>query len=203
METAVTCVSCGAPVSIAAARETLSECPYCKATLRFAPETAGTKAAPAPPLAGDPRLAFNKALQTRLAAGDSPTSALRAAAKEYTSDEAEAEAIARATLAIAYDFDKENQTHVMHDVTALQRIAAAFIKARTELASAADTEMNLPFLCATDSGPKNLQRRLVSSDIAELSARQPAMFDPPARQREPEPEQNAETTKKKKWWPFG
>jgi len=57
---------------------------------------------------------------------------------------------------LAADFKKENGVDLTQDKLALQRLKEAAEKAKIELSSASQTEINLPFITADASGPKHL-----------------------------------------------
>lgn len=67
---------------------------------------------------------------------------------------------------LASDFEKEHGFDPRHDPTARQRLLEAAEKAKKELSSQSETEINLPFLAADESGPKHLNR-VVSRDEFE------------------------------------
>ena len=50
----------------------------------------------------------------------------------------------------------------------LQRLKEAAEKAKIELSSSAQTEINLPYITATDSGPKHLVRTLTKAKFDQL-----------------------------------
>ncbi len=54
------------------------------------------------------------------------------------------------------------------DKMALQRLKEAAEKAKHELSSAEDTDINLPFIAADDGGPKHLQVHMTRADLEEL-----------------------------------
>ena len=54
------------------------------------------------------------------------------------------------------------------DPMALQRLKEAAEKAKIELSSSAQTEINLPYVTATASGPKHLVRTLTRSKFEQL-----------------------------------
>src|SRR5216117_2022331 len=58
------------------------------------------------------------------------------------------------------EFKKDNGIDVSKDKMALQRLREAAEKAKIELSSAMETEINLPFVTADSSGPKHLTLRL-------------------------------------------
>jgi len=54
------------------------------------------------------------------------------------------------------------------DVMALQRLKEAAEKAKIELSSSSETEINLPYITATDSGPKHLVKKLSRAKFEQL-----------------------------------
>merc|ERR1711904_308550 len=69
---------------------------------------------------------------------------------------------------LADDFKKAEQIDLRDDPMALQRLKEAAEKAKIELSSSAQTEINLPYVTATDSGPKHLVRTLTKSKFDQL-----------------------------------
>ncbi len=55
-----------------------------------------------------------------------------------------------------------------NDETAMQRIREAAEKAKIELSNVAETEINLPYLTATDKGPQHLTMKLTRAKLNEL-----------------------------------
>jgi molecular chaperone DnaK len=70
---------------------------------------------------------------------------------------------------IAEEFKKEHGIDLRKDRQALQRLTEAAEKAKIELSSVMETEINLPFITADASGPKHLQMRLSRSKFEQLS----------------------------------
>ncbi len=66
---------------------------------------------------------------------------------------------------IAEQFKKENGIDLRTDKLALQRMKEAAEKAKIELSSAAQTDINLPFVTADASGPKHLNVKLTRSQF--------------------------------------
>ena len=66
------------------------------------------------------------------------------------------------------EFQKDNGVDVSKDPMALQRIREAAEKAKIELSNASETEINLPYLTATDSGPKHLVKKLSRSQFERM-----------------------------------
>ena len=69
---------------------------------------------------------------------------------------------------LADEFKKDNGVDLRGDKLALQRLKEAAEKAKIELSSAAQTEVNLPFITADQSGPKHLTLKLSSSKLESL-----------------------------------
>ena len=66
------------------------------------------------------------------------------------------------------EFRKENGIDLSQDRTALQRLKEAAEKAKIELSSAQQTEINLPFITADASGPKHLVRTMTRAQLEQL-----------------------------------
>ena len=69
---------------------------------------------------------------------------------------------------IAEQFKKENGIDLRTDKLALQRMKEAAEKAKIELSSAAQTDINLPFVTADASGPKHLNVKLSRSQFESI-----------------------------------
>jgi molecular chaperone DnaK len=69
---------------------------------------------------------------------------------------------------IAEQFKKENGIDLRSDKLALQRMKEAAEKAKIELSSAAQTDINLPFITADASGPKHLNVKMTRSQYEAL-----------------------------------
>tara|TARA_R110000824_G_scaffold118960_14_gene271970 strand:- start:83700 stop:85628 length:1929 start_codon:yes stop_codon:yes gene_type:complete len=69
---------------------------------------------------------------------------------------------------LADEFKKENGIDLKGDKLALQRLKEAAEKAKIELSSAAQTEVNLPFITADASGPKHLTMKLTRAKLEAL-----------------------------------
>jgi len=69
---------------------------------------------------------------------------------------------------IATEFAKENGIDLRKDKMALQRLKEAAEKAKCELSSNLETEINLPFITADASGPKHLTMTLTRSKLEQL-----------------------------------
>ncbi len=69
---------------------------------------------------------------------------------------------------LADEFKKENGIDLRTDRLALQRLKDAAEKAKIELSSAAQTEVNLPFITADASGPKHLTIKITRAKLEAL-----------------------------------
>src|SRR5690606_36848489 len=69
---------------------------------------------------------------------------------------------------IAEEFKKEQGIDLKQDRQALQRLKEAAEKAKIELSSAQQTEVNIPFVTADASGPKRLNLTLTRSKLEQL-----------------------------------
>ena len=69
---------------------------------------------------------------------------------------------------IAEEFKKENGIDLRNDKMALQRLKEAAEKAKCELSSNLQTEINLPFVTADSSGPKHLTMTLTRAKLEQL-----------------------------------
>lgn len=70
---------------------------------------------------------------------------------------------------IADEFAQEHGIDLRRDRQALQRLKEAAEKAKIELSSVLETEINLPFIAADASGPKHLQIRLTRAKLEALT----------------------------------
>jgi molecular chaperone DnaK len=70
---------------------------------------------------------------------------------------------------LAQEFQNEEQIDLRNDPMALQRLKEAAEKAKIELSSSASTEINLPYITATQTGPKHLVRSLSRAKFEQLS----------------------------------
>jgi molecular chaperone DnaK len=69
---------------------------------------------------------------------------------------------------IADEFKKEEGINLRDDTQALQRLKEAAEKAKIELSTTQQTEINLPFITADASGPKHLTMNLTRSKLEQL-----------------------------------
>jgi molecular chaperone DnaK len=70
---------------------------------------------------------------------------------------------------LAEEFKAEESMDLKKDPMALQRLKEAAEKAKIELSSSTQTEINLPYITATDSGPKHLVRSLTRAKFEQLA----------------------------------
>ncbi|MDO8590124.1 MAG: molecular chaperone DnaK [bacterium] len=70
---------------------------------------------------------------------------------------------------IAEEFKKESGIDVRKDALALQRLDEAAEKAKIELSTATETEINIPFITSDSSGPRHLLLKLSRAKLEELS----------------------------------
>merc|ERR1711904_720573 len=70
---------------------------------------------------------------------------------------------------LAAEFKNDEGVDLKKDPMALQRLKEAAEKAKIELSSSAQTEINLPYVTATDSGPKHLVRTLTKAKFEQLA----------------------------------
>jgi molecular chaperone DnaK len=71
---------------------------------------------------------------------------------------------------LASEFRKSQGIDLTKDPMALQRLYEAAEKAKIELSSSQETQINLPFITADQSGPKHLDVRLTRAKLTELTA---------------------------------
>ena len=70
---------------------------------------------------------------------------------------------------VADEFRKEQGIDLREDRQALQRLKEAAEKAKVELSTVMETEINLPFITADASGPKHLQMKLTRAKLEQLT----------------------------------
>jgi molecular chaperone DnaK len=71
---------------------------------------------------------------------------------------------------LADEFQRENNIDLRKDPQALQRLFEAAEKAKVELSSVAQTQVNLPFITADANGPKHLTTTIMRSKFEDLTA---------------------------------
>ncbi len=70
---------------------------------------------------------------------------------------------------LADDFKKEENIDLRKDPMALQRLKESSEKAKVELSSSSETEINLPYITAVDGVPKHLVKKLTRAKFEELA----------------------------------
>lgn len=71
---------------------------------------------------------------------------------------------------LAKDFKDSDGVDLKDDRTALQRLKEASEKAKIELSTSEETEINIPYITATSSGPKHLKVKMSRSDLEKLTS---------------------------------
>ncbi|MFH1238350.1 MAG: molecular chaperone DnaK [archaeon] len=71
---------------------------------------------------------------------------------------------------LSKEFKKENGFDLREDLVALQRLKDAAEKAKIELSSTQTTKINIPYVTATQSGPKHLDIELTRAKFEEICA---------------------------------
>lgn len=69
---------------------------------------------------------------------------------------------------IVEEFKKENGIDIANDKIAMQRVREAAEKAKIELSTTLETDINLPFVTATEAGPKHLAMKLTRAKLENL-----------------------------------
>ncbi|MGQ7568446.1 Hsp70 family protein, partial [Streptococcus suis] len=70
---------------------------------------------------------------------------------------------------MADEFKAEEGVDLKSDAIALQRLKEAAEKAKVELSSSTQTEINLPYITATATGPKHLVKTLTRAKFEQLA----------------------------------
>jgi molecular chaperone DnaK len=68
------------------------------------------------------------------------------------------------------EFKRDQGVDLSEDKNSLQRLYEAAEKAKIELSTTQETQINLPFITATDAGPKHLDIKLTRAKLAELTS---------------------------------
>jgi molecular chaperone DnaK len=82
---------------------------------------------------------------------------------------------------IADEFKKDQGIDLRSDKMALQRLKEAAEKAKCELSTSVETDINLPFITAAASGPKHLTLKLSRAKLESICAELLAKLDGPCR----------------------
>jgi hypothetical protein len=150
------------------------------------------------------RAACDAAWDAARANSTDPIVALRAVVAARAGElhsELEAERAARLGEALLTGFDSVNGTHSVSDKIAAMRISEAVVKAVIELRTSAETDLNLPFFAANESGPLHLVHVQTRARLAELDAL--GVYEvKEAAAPSAEPAPSAPVKAKRSWWPF-
>ena len=68
------------------------------------------------------------------------------------------------------EFKRDQGVDLSQDKNSLQRLYEAAEKAKIELSTTQETQINLPFITATDAGPKHLDIKLTRAKLTELTS---------------------------------
>ncbi len=71
---------------------------------------------------------------------------------------------------LADEFKAKENFDLRGDRTALQRLREAAEKAKMELSTTEETEINVPYITATDKGPKHLKEKLTRAKLEQLTS---------------------------------
>jgi molecular chaperone DnaK len=71
---------------------------------------------------------------------------------------------------LADEFKAKENFDLREDRTALQRLREAAEKAKIELSTTEETEINVPYITATDKGPKHLKEKLTKAKLEQLTS---------------------------------
>ncbi len=82
---------------------------------------------------------------------------------------------------IADEFNKEQGIDLRKDKMALQRLKEAAEKAKCELSTSMETDINLPFITADQNGPKHMNLKLSRAKLESICADLLARLDGPCR----------------------
>ena len=82
---------------------------------------------------------------------------------------------------LADEFKGEHGIDLRSDPMALQRLKEAAERAKHELSSLEETDLNLPFLASDEAGPKHLETTLSRASLEELTASLVARLEAPCR----------------------
>ena len=82
---------------------------------------------------------------------------------------------------LAETFEKENDVDLRQDAMALQRLKEGAERAKHELSSSTETDINLPFISADESGPKHLVLSLTRDELEGMVTDLVARLEEPCR----------------------
>lgn len=203
---ALLCPRCGGPLERPAHVPTLVDCAFCAATIAISDAASVLREehadAAREALVQGGRAGFLEALRLALQRGQPPETAIGEAAKQHLGVEGQSGAIARVSLGLAREFERESGVRVEKDPMVLARIAEAYLRALAELRSERATEINLPFLAANERGPHHFSKTVTPAILAAYADGSVHLREVPPRNASapvvaPQPD-----AKKKWWWPF-
>ena len=85
------------------------------------------------------------------------------------------------------EFKRDQGVDLSADKNSLQRLYEAAEKAKIELSTTQETQINLPFITATDAGPKHLDIKLTRAKLSELTSDLLERVVGPSSRRSPTP----------------
>lgn len=207
MLTALKCPHCSAALPTPTPGASFLQCTFCGGVAQLAMPAA----APATPVAArepqpvvpsgptrDDLKRFVDAFTAATSAGEPFVSALQAAARATLAGFGDQTAMTLGVAHLAIDFERDSGAKVQRDGLVVSRLAEGWYKAVYEVSRGGSTEINLPFLTATESGPKHLSRTLTAADMARMTSGPPAPAAPPPEPVAPAPAPEPEPKKKKK-----
>ena len=208
---ALLCSRCGGQLARPASLPALVDCLFCGAVMSVSLEaTVKTHAAAPEQVRHAARMAFTGALKEALAARVDPYRAICNASAAHLGTAGQSDTVACITIALAHDFEREEGVDLMEDAIALTRLAEGYLKSVHELQNERETEINLPYLAVSASGPRHYSRKVTAGLFAELARRPVTGASTPVAapaggiQAAPLPVEGGlpATTKKRGWWPF-
>jgi hypothetical protein len=199
---ALLCPRCGGPVERPAQVPTLIDCAYCGATIAISDAASLLREdqvdAARDALVQGGRVGFLEALRRALTSGQPPEAAIRDAATKHLGVGGQAATMARVTLGIVREVERESGIRVEKDPMVLARVAEAYLRALGELRTEPATEINMPFLAANEKGPYHFLRPVTPAILAAFAEGRVQVKEvPPQPAAEPKVE-----PKKKRWWQF-
>jgi len=204
---ALVCARCGAPLGLVAALPALVGCEFCGATISVSREASVVTKEGAPDelraqRARESKVAFSQELARLIAKGCGPYDAIRQASAAHLGAAGQTPAVARVTLALAAEFERDKGVDLARKPTALARIAEGYLKVSEALQTSSEESINLPFLEVSPDGPVHFERRVTPALLAQLAARDPEA--PPARRASSPGDalDSGSRAQKRWWWPF-
>lgn len=197
---AIVCCRCGGPLTNPEALPALVDCLYCGTVNAVSADAAPQDKTDVTGWEARKKAVadFTQALVAALNEGQAPFEALRASSAAHLGLAGRADTVARISLALARDFEREANVKVVRDPLVLSRIANVYLVALEELRTSDSYDLNLPFLTANETGPAHFQRKVTAKLLAELATRDPDGEAVPSKDQL----STVPAAKKKGWWPF-